>query len=683
MHRKQLSFLFIGIGFHFFAQDTVQFKDVVISSYLSERPMLRAPASVAVVDSTQISKQSGQSLLPMLNTVPGVRMEERSPGSYRLSIRGSLLRSPFGVRNIKVYIDEFPLTNGGGDTYLNLLDFSGINNIEVLKGPDGSLFGANSGGVVRISPNNLHRDSSFVSIATGAGSFGLFRENINVQQCIDKNVLSVSEAWQRSDGYRQNSALDRKYIQLADRFNYKSNAQLRFFFFYSDLNYQTPGGLTQSEFEQNPRAARPATKTLPSAIQQCAAVRDKTLFGGISEDIKINEKVRYVASVFGSQTFFENPFITNYETRNETNAGTRTWLEVNNRADLRIKLKWDLGIEAQQTHSSIFNYGNYLGNKDTVQAADKLIATQAFAFTRLSTDINNVWLIDASLSYNYNRLDFTHIQPNPIPKNNIIFRPQLMPRLSASYCINKTISLRGIISRGYSPPTLDEIRSSNNIINTSLQPESGWNYEIGLRLRTLNNSLWWDVSAFYYRLDHAIVDRIDVNGNEYFINSGGTNQPGIESQIVIQVIKQNTTHFIRQIELRNSYTLNLFTFRNYVNGLDNYSGNNVTGIPKHVSVTGLTVNFPLNIYLFGQYNYTSAIALNDANTTYANEYHLILLKVGYKFIVKKTIAFEINGGVDNLLNQRYSLGNDLNAIGGRYYNAAMPRNYFVNFIVSL
>ena len=42
-------------------------------------------------------------------------MEERSPGSYRLSIRGSLLRSPFGVRNVKLYLDDFIFTDAGGN----------------------------------------------------------------------------------------------------------------------------------------------------------------------------------------------------------------------------------------------------------------------------------------------------------------------------------------------------------------------------------------------------------------------------------------------------------------------------------------------------------------------------------------------------------------------------------------
>ena len=72
-------------------------------------------------------------------------MEERSPASYRMNIRGSTLRSPFGVRNVKVYLDDIPFTDAGGNTYLNQLSYYNFNSIEVLKGPGGSLYGAGTG----------------------------------------------------------------------------------------------------------------------------------------------------------------------------------------------------------------------------------------------------------------------------------------------------------------------------------------------------------------------------------------------------------------------------------------------------------------------------------------------------------------------------------------------------------
>src|SRR3954452_12953403 len=121
---------------------------VTVTAFNLQSRWQDAPVAMSVVTPRQLQLLNNVSLVPVLNTVPGVRMEERSPGSYRLSIRGSLLRSPFGVRDVKIYYDEIPLTDAGGNSYLNALDFNAVQGVEILKGPDGSLFGANSGGVV-------------------------------------------------------------------------------------------------------------------------------------------------------------------------------------------------------------------------------------------------------------------------------------------------------------------------------------------------------------------------------------------------------------------------------------------------------------------------------------------------------------------------------------------------------
>jgi len=76
------------------------------------------------------------------------------------------------------------------------------------------------------------------------------------------------------------------------------------------------------------------------------------------------------------------------------------------------------------------------------------------------------------------------------------------------------------------------------------------------------------------------------------------------------------------------------------------------------------------------HNYTSSIPLNDANTVTAKSYHLLQAKVGKKTTFKNT-DLEFYAGGDNLLNKAYSLGNDLNAFGGRFFNPAPLRNFYV------
>src|ERR1700761_4020763 len=165
-----------------------------VTGYLIEQPVLSVPASVSVLSTAQLGLQPENSLVSALNTVPGVRMEERSPGSYRLSIRGSLLRSPFGVRDVKIYYDDIPLTDAGGNSYLNAIDMSAVQGIEILKGPDGSLFGANSGGVVLINPIARLADSNFVKLSYTGGSYGLNHEGASIQNVKGNNQLDINQA---------------------------------------------------------------------------------------------------------------------------------------------------------------------------------------------------------------------------------------------------------------------------------------------------------------------------------------------------------------------------------------------------------------------------------------------------------------------------------------------------------
>lgn len=661
-------------------QDSVRLTEVTVQSYPGSRTLLRVPSAVSLVDEQEIQKQSGQSFVPVMNTVPGVRMEERSPGSYRLSIRGSLLRSPFGIRNVKIYLEDFPLTDAGGNTYLNLLDLNTIHSIEVLKGPDGSLFGANSGGIVRI--NALSPDTSnVVKLGAGGGSYGLFQEYANVKQHIGKNEFQVGEGWQRSDGYRKNSEFDRKYIQLADHLHYLPKAQLTFFLFYSHLNYRTPGGLTLQEWTDHPEAARPKGFT-PGAEEQKAGIFNSTFYAGVSHQVALNKTWSHHIALFGSHTDFKNPFITNFEKRQENTLGARTWLQASNNAEGNILLKFHAGLEMAQTNAAIRNYNNTGGIATTAVKFDNLSTDQLFVFSHFLVDVYNKWLLEGGVSLNFNNYSFTTLYPVETSLYHRRFAPQLMPRVGLSYNVASILALRASVSRGYSTPTLAEVRSSNNEINTTLQPENGWNYEAGFRLRTPNNFAWWDVSAFYYRLKDAIVRRTNEAGQEFFINAGGTNQTGMESQISLQLLSSRTSGFFRGINLNNALTISRFLFENYSVAANDYSGNKLTGVPSTTVVSGAYIRFPLRIYVFIQHQYTSAIFLDDANTVSTRPYDLVLVKAGCQLINRKKLILEISGGVDNLLNEKYSLGNDLNAIGGRYYNAAMPRNYFGKLEVS-
>jgi iron complex outermembrane receptor protein len=676
--KKAFTLLFVALSYSAFSQSipdsTTKLKEVVIRPYFSNQQLLRVTGSIGIVDPRTLERQSSTSLLPAVNTTPGVRMEERSPGSYRLSIRGSLLRSPFGIRNVKIYFDEFPLTDAGGNSYLNALDVSAVGQMQILKGPQSSIYGANSGGVVLIqSENNIAGPT--VGLKLEGGSFGTFHENLNLSNKWKKYQLSITHAFQRSDGYREHSAMKRNYLQIAQKLDYAPTASLQSLIFYSDLNYETPGGLTAALMESNPRASRPAAGSIRSAVQQQAGIMSKTLFGGVSNQWQISDHFKHVVSVFSSYTDFKNPFITNYEHRKEFTLGLRTYLQYEKQTT-DVNYSFNLGFEGSGTASDIDNFDNEFGTPAAVQASDKLKAGSNFAFAHVNIDLFNKLLFELSASSNLYKYKYESFAPVAIASQTNRFDVQFMPRVALSYLVDPSFSIRGSVSKGYSPPTIAEVRSSDNVINVDLQPESGWNYETGVRYQSLNNRLFVDVTGFYYNLSNAIVRRLNENDTEYFVNAGGTKQYGLETSLMGWVLPYANTRFVKSLQLRSAYTLSHFKFDNYVSGTADFSGNRLTGVPKHTITSSVDIQLPQSLYFFVQHNYTATIPLNDANSVYAKRYNLVQGKIGWNGLKFNRANLEIYAGVDNLFNEKYSLGNDLNAAGNRYFNPAATRSFY-------
>src|SRR5690606_1534286 len=130
------------------------------------------------------------------------------------------------------------------------------------------------------------------------GTYGLFHQQLSaLVRPSDTYGFSVNQAFQRADGYRQHSAMNRKSIQTIQRWNYNAHNELRLIALYSDLYYRTPGGLTEAQFTADPRLARPATATAPGAVDQQASIRNKTLVGGLVHETRLTPKLRHVASI--------------------------------------------------------------------------------------------------------------------------------------------------------------------------------------------------------------------------------------------------------------------------------------------------------------------------------------------------------------------------------------------------
>jgi len=107
------------------------------------------------------------------------------------------------------------------------------------------------------------------------------------------------------------------------------------------------------------------------------------------------------------------------------------------------------------------------------------------------------------------------------------------------------------------------------------------------------------------------------------------------------------------------------------------SGNRVPGVAPLMSVWGLDYTHAKGVYAHLTFQFLPPFALNDANSAMSDPTRLLQATAGYRRSLGRHLVADLYAGGDNLLNQTYSLGYDLNAVGNRYYNAAAPRNFTV------
>ncbi len=618
------------------------------------------------------------SFLAGINTIPGVRMEERSPGSYRLSMRGSALRSPFGVRNIRIYWNDIPLTDPGGNTYFNQLAFNNITEMTIVKSTATANYGAGSGGQVLIT--NLPARQKEASLELIGGSYGLKTLLASVTFTGKKTKSRMSYAHNEADGYRQQSAMRRDNFSWVTDVKLSAKQQLVANVLLTDMYYQTPGGLTLSEFKKDPRAARPASGAFPSATEAKAAIFQKNITAGITYKHQLSKFFSNNTTMYGAYSRIENSAIRNYEIRNEPHWGWRSVFKMFKTFSNGSSLDWQTGGELQSGLFNVKVFGNRAGVADSLQTNDDVNTVLYNVFSQAAFTTHTQWVFEAGLSYNKSRIAFKRLSDYPVFKQPFSFSNEVVPRLGILKRWRSGYNVTAIVSKGFSAPTIAELLPSTGIVNTTLQAETGWNYELVFRGQPIYG-LDIDASLFTFKLKDALVQRRDEAGADYFTNAGGTRQNGIEVNASYKYIRYANSIF-EDGKLTAGYAHSYFKYVDFIKDNTDFSGKALPGVPRNTLSLLADVYFKNKFYLISSYYGASSIFLNDANTAAAKPYHLFTAKVGYIIGLKKT-TINVYMGANNLLNETYSLGNDINAAAGRYYNAAPRRNYYAGAAFSL
>jgi outer membrane receptor protein involved in Fe transport len=137
-------------------QDQSNQENIVITATKRPQVLLDVPQSVSVVSGATLETQHATNFQDYLKLVPGLQLNQDTPGEGRLIIRG--VNTGGVASTVSVYMDESPFGSSSGLVNGAVLaadfDTFDLNRIEVLRGPQGTLYGASSlSGVLRFVTN--------------------------------------------------------------------------------------------------------------------------------------------------------------------------------------------------------------------------------------------------------------------------------------------------------------------------------------------------------------------------------------------------------------------------------------------------------------------------------------------------------------------------------------------------
>jgi outer membrane receptor protein involved in Fe transport len=210
--------LVIGLAGGASAQPTVVIKEkstdtleeIVVTAQKRESTVQKTPISITAITGQDLAERGITDLQSVVQSVPGVSMRTMGPGQTELEMRG-MTSSGGNSSTVGFYLDDTPLTSpattSNGKTVIdpNLYD---LNRIEVLRGPQGTLYGSGSmGGTVKLIPNapDPHSfDASGQVILSGTDGGNSLNSTVNAMVNLPLNntaALRLVGSWEHLTGW--------------------------------------------------------------------------------------------------------------------------------------------------------------------------------------------------------------------------------------------------------------------------------------------------------------------------------------------------------------------------------------------------------------------------------------------------------------------------------------------------
>ncbi|MEA5503570.1 TonB-dependent receptor [Halotia wernerae UHCC 0503] len=627
-----------------------------------EQNLQEVPASITVITGQEVEDSGISSPRDIAKFTPNFSTLRSNGGRTRANynIRGlgnTSSSNTSGGSAVGLYVDGVPYS----DWFSYETALYDIDRIEVLRGPQGTLYGQNTqGGVINIitaPPENFWEAKGSVSY----GSPGLRENQLSVKGPLEENLFfSLSGYYSELDGFVNNTFLDRR----ADyRQNSSYRGQVRWL--SANKNWDVRLNTNYEEYNDGSLISVPLDTSNPREIQ--------TDFLG--ESIIYSNNQSLAASYKGDD--FEFTSITSRRQWANTPGsgdGDGTTLDIAS-ASIDVKtLNWSQEFRLQSLADSQpwrWLVGAYFEDKETeinvstsfgadgasrgfpsgfTQSTPSDLKDTTYAlFSQVTYKATQQLSLTAGLRYetrNYsiNRRSFIEgggvIAPAADDINLQNSDNILLPKFVLEYQFNPNLLAYGSISRGYKNGGFSTLPSVPE--ETQFDKETSWSYELGAKSSWFNNSLVANASLFFTSVeDYQLIGFVPPNISTV-VNANAVDIWGIELETRAKPL--TGLDLIASVGYINAEFTN---FTDAVTG-ENYRGNKIPKTPEYTYFLAAQYHSPggylgrVELQGFGSYFF------EENNQLKQDQFALVNARIGYELD-----KFGIYLFVNNLLDRKY------------------------------
>lgn len=604
----------------------------------AEAQLAQVPGGSNLVDMRQPLQGRVASNQDVLAYQPGVYAQSAGNEGVKISIRGSGINRAPGAHASGLYtmLDGLPLTGPGGTPY-ELLEPLWVDHVEVLRGANGFDRGALALGGAIDYVSHTGYDAPRLQVRYATGSHGYQQRQVSSGQVLGDFDYYVSLTDANADGYQDHTRSQSKGVIGNFGYRFNPNLETRFYLRYRETDNDLAGRVSKRSIEHDPRAANPLYVSRDDRRKQPGStfVGNKTTYY-IDDDSSIQTGLVYhdypmdlregpnrlkVAYSDVSGTFDYKRRDTLWGRESRSTLGLRVTKHLPNDGASEF-------VRIPTGNTANYAPGTRIRNF-TYQGSDTVL--------HLGNDLeiaDDLWLT-TGLAAIYTRRESAVTYPEGGGKTSL-GDWDYAPRLGLRYQLTPDVQLFGNLSRSVEAPHPWSLIYSSNLRFPAgsgaasgaqrdpikLHNQTATTLELGGRG---DSSLGqWSLAWYYAQVRHELLSVLpDPSATTpYELNASPTVHQGVEASLHSELWSRPG---VGRLSLRQAYSFSDFHYRDDAR----FGDNRLPGLPMHYYQGELRYDWPLGFFAAVNTQLVSKVAVDYANSYYADPYALFGATLGY------------------------------------------------------